>query len=68
MAKTFKGKPMKLGMGGKFAKGVADMTGKGMPAAEAQAIMAKNGIAKYGQKKMTSMAAVGKKRAAKKGK
>jgi hypothetical protein len=65
--KTFKGKPMTLGGGGKFAKGVSGMTAKGMPAPEAAAIMANAGAKKYGQAKMTVLAAKGKAKAAKKG-
>lgn len=60
-------KSMKLGGGGKFAKGVAAMTKKGMPKQEAAAIMAKEGRAKYGAKKMNAMAQAGRKRAAKGG-
>lgn len=65
MAKTFQGKSMRPGGGGKFAKGVSDMTKKGMPKSEASAIMAKEGRAKYGAKKFAQMGATGRKRAAK---
>lgn len=65
--KTFKGKPMALGGGGKFAKGVSDMTAKGMPAPEAAAIMANAGRAKLGATKFNALAAKGKAKAAKKG-
>jgi len=65
--KTFKGKPMVLGGGGKFAKGVSDIMGKGMSKVEAAAIMANAGAKKYGQAKMTVLAAKGKAKAAKKG-
>jgi type II secretory pathway component PulF len=63
---SFAGKSMALGGGGRFAKGVASMTSKGMPMSEAKAIMAKQGRKKYGKKKMTSMAAAGRRRAARK--
>jgi hypothetical protein len=61
-AKTYKGKSMKLGGGGQFAKGRDKMMSKGMSKQEASAIMAKEGMAKYGKKKMMSMAQAGKKR------
>lgn len=55
---------MKLGMGGRFAKLKASLSKKGIknPAALAASI----GRKKYGAKKMASMAAKGKNRAAKK--
>jgi len=58
---TYKGKSMALGGGGRFQKGVDSMTAKGMPEKEAKAVMAKAGRAKYGAKKMASMAAAGRK-------
>lgn len=51
---------MKLGGGGRFAKGKASLEKKGMGANEAGAIMAKAGRAKYGAKKMAKMSAEGK--------
>ena len=66
-AKTFKGKSLKLGGGGKFAKGVADIMAKsGITKKGAAAIMAIRGRAKYGSKRFNKMAQVGKKRAKKK--
>lgn len=59
---------MRKGGGGKFAKGVSDMTKKGMPKSEAAAIMAKQGRKKYGSAEMEKMAATGRKRASKGGK
>ena len=55
---------MKLGMGGRFAKLKGQLAKKGVkdPAALAASI----GRKKYGAKKMASMAAKGRKRAAKK--
>jgi hypothetical protein len=64
--KTFQGKSTKLGGGGRFAKGVSDMTAKGMPKQEAAAIMANAGRAKLGATKFNALAVAGKKRAAKK--
>jgi hypothetical protein len=64
--KTFKGKSLRLGMGGKFAKGVSGMTAKGMPKTEAAAIMANAGRAKLGATKFNALAAKGKAKAAKK--
>jgi len=56
--KTFKGKSMKPGGGGRFAKMVA--SGK------SSALAAYIGRKKYGAKKMASFSAQGKKRAGKK--
>lgn len=66
MAKTYKGKSMRPGGGGKFAKGVDSlMKGRGMSRKKAQAIMAAVGRKKYGAKKMAKWAAQGRKRAKK---
>ena len=59
--KTFQGKSMALGGGGRFAKGVASLEAKGKSKESAGAIMAAAGRAKYGAKKMAAMAAAGKK-------
>lgn len=64
---SFAGKSMRLGGGGRFAKGVAAMEAKGMSEGAAKAIMAKAGRRKYGKKKMAAMAAAGRRRAADKG-
>ena len=61
-AKTFKGKSLKLGGGGKFAKGVADIMAKGLPKKMVEGIMAIRGRAKYGSKRFNKMAQVGKKK------
>jgi hypothetical protein len=61
--KSFDGKSMKPGGGGRFAEGKAKLEGKGLPASEAGAIMAKEGRAKYGAKKMANWSAKGRKRA-----
>lgn len=60
-------KAPRLGSGKRFAAGVAKMTAKGMPKAEAGAIMAKAGRAKYGASRMAKMSAAGRRRAARKG-
>lgn len=57
-------KSMKLGGGGRFAKGAAAIEEKGEPASEAKAVMAIAGRKKYGAGAMSRMAAKG--RAAKK--
>lgn len=71
MSTTYKGKSMKLGGGGRFAK-LTDQVAKGymkhgMSAAHAKAIgkavAALRGRKKYGKKKMTKMALAGKKHA-----
>lgn len=67
MAKTFQGKSMAKGGGGKFAKGVSNIEKKGTPAKEAAAIMAAAGRKKYGKTEFQKMAAAGKKRTEKKG-
>jgi aspartokinase-like uncharacterized kinase len=65
-AKTYKGKSLKPGGGGKFAKMVDTMKKKGVSEEAAKAMAAKAGMKKYGKKKMQSWAKAGKKRAAKK--
>lgn len=65
-AKTYRGKSLKTGGGGKFARMVDAMHRKGMPMSRAKAVAAMAGRKKYGKKKMTSMAAKGRKRAARK--
>lgn len=68
MAKTYKGKSMKKGGGGKFQK-MVDSIMRGHPdmtEEHAKAIAAMMGRKKYGKSDFQHMAAVGKKRAAKK--
>ncbi len=62
-AGKFKGKSNKLGGGGRFAQMEAKLKGK---VSNPGAVAAMIGRKKYGTKKMASMAAKGKKRAAKK--
>jgi hypothetical protein len=65
-SKTYKGKSLKLGGGGKFARMVDALKKKGKNPASAAAIAAAVGRKKYGKKKFQKMAATGRKRAAKK--
>jgi hypothetical protein len=59
-------KSMKLGGGGRFQKLTRKLESSGKSVGDAKAIAASAGRAKYGNAKMSSMAAGGKKRAAKK--
>ena len=63
MPKSYKGKSTKLGMGGRFKMLVSSLKKGG--AKNPKAVAASIGRKKYGAKKMTSMAAKGRKRAAK---
>ena len=65
-AKTYKGKSMRLGGGGRFAKLVDDLKKKGKSEKQAKALAAVIGHKKYGKEKIKKMATAGKKRAAKK--
>ncbi len=65
-AKTYKGKSMRLGGGGRFQKLVDDLKKKGKTEKQAKALAAVIGRKKYGKAKMKKMAAAGKKREAKK--
>ncbi len=67
-AKTYKGKSMRLGGGGHFAKMVDALVRKGYSKKSAQAIAAKIGRDTYGKQKMAQWAVKGKKRKAKKDK
>lgn len=64
-AKKYKGKSMRLGGGGRFAKLVDDLKKKGKSEKQAKALAAVIGRKKYGKEKMKKMASAGKKRAAK---
>jgi hypothetical protein len=68
VAKTYKGKSLKPGGGGKFAKLKDELMGKGKSEESAAAIAATVGRKKYGAKKMATWSSQGKKRANKKGK
>jgi hypothetical protein len=65
-AKTYKGKSLKPGGGGQFAKMTDALKEKGMSEERAKAIAAAAGRKKYGAKKMAQFAAAGRKRSAKK--
>ena len=56
-------KSMKVGGGGRFAKGKAALMKKGMSAKRAGGIMAAAGRKKYGKAKFQKMGAAGRKRA-----
>lgn len=62
MPKTFKGKSTRLGGGGRFEMVKASAQGARNPAA----VAAKAGRQKYGAKRMSEMAAAGRRRAARK--
>ena len=64
--KTYKGKSMKPGGGGRFAKGKDALMRKGYSEESASAIMAAQGRKKYGAKQMSEWAASALKKAAKK--
>jgi len=65
-AKTYKGKSLRLGGGGQFAKMKDAIMRTGKSAASAAAIAASVGRKKYGKAKFQKMASIGKKRASKK--
>jgi len=60
--KTYKGKSLRPGGGGKFAKMVDALKKKGKTTEQAKAIAAAAGRKKYGKAKMTKWAAQGRKR------
>jgi hypothetical protein len=64
-AKKYKGKSMRPGGGGRFAKFVDKLKSSGKSEESAKAIAAAAGREKYGAAKMKQMAKAGKKRAAK---
>lgn len=65
-AKKYKGKSMRKGGGGRFAKLVDKLKSSGKSEESAKAIAASVGRKKYGTKEMARMAKAGKKRASKK--
>jgi len=65
-AKSYKGKSMRLGGGGRFSKFVDSLKKSGKSEEQAGAIAYKAGVKKHGKDKMAKMAAAGKKREAKK--
>jgi hypothetical protein len=64
VAKTYEGKSLALGGGGRFAKGKDALMAKGYGADRAGAIMASRGRKRYGKARFQAMAARGRKRAA----
>lgn len=64
--KTYKGKSMKPGGGGRFTKVVDALKKKGKAAKAAKAIAASVGRKKYGKTKISKWSAAGRKRAARK--
>lgn len=62
-AKTYKGKSLRPGGGGRFAKMTDALKRKGYGTKRAKAIAAAVGRKKYGAKKFASMAAAGRRRA-----
>lgn len=64
--KTYKGKSLKAGGGGRFARLTDKLKKKGYSAGRAKAIAASVGRKKYGARKMARWSAQGRKRAARK--
>lgn len=60
--KTYKGKSLKPGGGGRFKRLTDKLQRQGKSKKSAQAIAASVGRKKYGKKKMSSMATAGRKR------
>lgn len=65
-AKTYKGKSLKLGGGGQFARMVDAIKKSGKSQAAAKAIAAAAGRRKYGKARFQKMAATGQRRAKRK--
>lgn len=65
-AKTYKGKSLRKGGGGQFARMVDAIKGTGKSEKAAKAIAAAAGRKKYGKREFQRMAKVGKRRAARK--
>ncbi len=61
-AKTYEGKSTKLGGGGRFERMKDAIMASGKSEESAKAITAAAGRKKYGKKRMSSMAATGRKR------
>lgn len=59
---SFDGKSMRLGDGGRFAKGKSELMAKGYSEKSSGAIMAKAGQKKYGKVKMAGWSAKGRKK------
>jgi len=63
MSKTYKGKSLRPGGGGRFQRFVDKLKSKGHSTKSAKAIAAKHGRKKYGKKKMAKWALAGRRRA-----
>ena len=62
MASTYKGKSLRPGGGGRFARLVDQLRARGMSEKRARAVAATIGRRKYGSKQMAQWAAAGRKR------
>ena len=62
MASTYKGKSLKPGGGGRFARLVDQLRARGMSEKRARAVAASVGRRKYGAKQMAQWSAAGRKR------
>jgi hypothetical protein len=62
VANTYKGKSLKPGGGGRFAKMVDRLKARGLSEKRARAVAASVGRRKYGAKQMAAWAAAGRKR------
>jgi hypothetical protein len=67
MAGTYKGKSLKPGGGGRFARLVDRLKARGYSEKRARAIAASIGRRKYGSRQMAAWAAAGRKRRSRKG-
>ena len=67
MASTYKGKSLKPGGGGRFARLVDQLRARGMSEKRARAVAASVGRRKYGAKQMAQWSAAGRKRRSRKG-
>ena len=67
MANTYKGKSLKPGGGGRFARLVDQLRARGMSEKRARAVAASVGRRKYGAKQMAQWSAAGRTRRSRKG-
>jgi hypothetical protein len=67
VANTYKGKSLKPGGGGRFARLVDQLRARGMSEKRARAVAASVGRRKYGAKQMAQWSAAGRKRRSRKG-
>ena len=67
MASTYKGKSLRPGGGGRFARLVDQLRARGYSEKRARAIAASVGRRKYGARQMAQWAAAGRKRRSRKG-